>query len=488
MRPFLLVLPLLSVSGLRMRRREIVRMDASMVTSFQAGQRVRVRPSFRKLCPDPEPEGVIVDTWVKCEVDPHCCCAELAFDAPIGIRFESGRVVHFAEEEIQLVRQVRRDAHAGPVLAIAPYGATEDGEELLVSAGGYGQSSTMMSWEMSTLERRRKLWTATDTSHLAAGTASPAPASTLFSLDFFPEAQGGVLAWGGSDGWCFFARRDSRGNLQGKVDGPPDAIHRHSGWVRDVRFAPDGQRAYAIGCESLAVHRLDGLAGEVDYIVGGRADGGMLDSGRSPDDPDEWRRHDILCTSITSCERQEVEEGAQGREEQQVDLTGVDLIGAGLVDGSVRCHLFAPDSSAAKLIMNHGWKAHSERVVGLAWFGDVESAEKRGGKKLVSLSKEGSLKVWEVAIHGTEERLFAERLHAEASLGVECRALATSPASIFVGCADGTVRGFDPSTLEEVLIWKGDPGDAVTALSISPSAKLLIGTKSGTIAVVSGGA
>jgi len=27
--------------------------------------------------------GIIDDIWVKCEVDPHCCCAELAFDAPV---------------------------------------------------------------------------------------------------------------------------------------------------------------------------------------------------------------------------------------------------------------------------------------------------------------------------------------------------------------------------------------------------------------------
>ena len=30
-------------------------------------------------------EGVVVDIWDKCEVDPHCCCAELAYDAPIRV-------------------------------------------------------------------------------------------------------------------------------------------------------------------------------------------------------------------------------------------------------------------------------------------------------------------------------------------------------------------------------------------------------------------
>jgi hypothetical protein len=30
---------------------------------------------------------VVNDVWEKCEVDPHCCCAELAFDAPITVSF-----------------------------------------------------------------------------------------------------------------------------------------------------------------------------------------------------------------------------------------------------------------------------------------------------------------------------------------------------------------------------------------------------------------
>ena len=31
--------------------------------------------------------GSIKDIWEKCEVDPHCCCAELAFEAPIEVEF-----------------------------------------------------------------------------------------------------------------------------------------------------------------------------------------------------------------------------------------------------------------------------------------------------------------------------------------------------------------------------------------------------------------
>jgi hypothetical protein len=31
--------------------------------------------------------GTVQEVWEKCEVDPHCCCAELAFDAPITVAF-----------------------------------------------------------------------------------------------------------------------------------------------------------------------------------------------------------------------------------------------------------------------------------------------------------------------------------------------------------------------------------------------------------------
>ena len=63
---------------------------------FSVGARVRVvkpvthRPpalpsrsfsSFGKV-------GTVIGVWEKCEVDPHCCCAELAFDAPIEVRFD----------------------------------------------------------------------------------------------------------------------------------------------------------------------------------------------------------------------------------------------------------------------------------------------------------------------------------------------------------------------------------------------------------------
>lgn len=31
--------------------------------------------------------GTVTSVWDKCEVDPHCCCAELAHEAPIEVSF-----------------------------------------------------------------------------------------------------------------------------------------------------------------------------------------------------------------------------------------------------------------------------------------------------------------------------------------------------------------------------------------------------------------
>ena len=44
-------------------------------------------PEFQRKFNSSQFEGVVTDVWEKCEVDPHCCCAELAFDAPITVMF-----------------------------------------------------------------------------------------------------------------------------------------------------------------------------------------------------------------------------------------------------------------------------------------------------------------------------------------------------------------------------------------------------------------
>lgn len=52
--------------------------------------------------------GTITDVWEKCAVDPHCCCAEQAFDAPFRIDFPSNSSSAlyglFAEDEFDRVR------------------------------------------------------------------------------------------------------------------------------------------------------------------------------------------------------------------------------------------------------------------------------------------------------------------------------------------------------------------------------------------------
>lgn len=57
-------------------------------------------------------EGVISEIWEKCEVDPHCCCAEQSFDAPFRVDFATMNSTStsisfyglFAEEEIDHCR------------------------------------------------------------------------------------------------------------------------------------------------------------------------------------------------------------------------------------------------------------------------------------------------------------------------------------------------------------------------------------------------
>lgn len=53
-----------------------------------------------------------IGVWDKCEVDPHCCCAELAFDAPLEVSFEgpqyygiqSNWTAHCALDEVEIIK------------------------------------------------------------------------------------------------------------------------------------------------------------------------------------------------------------------------------------------------------------------------------------------------------------------------------------------------------------------------------------------------
>lgn len=59
-----------------------------MTRDFSVGDKVRVEPGVELDGMDwGGLEGTVTTTWVKCEVDPHCCCAELGTEGPIRVDF-----------------------------------------------------------------------------------------------------------------------------------------------------------------------------------------------------------------------------------------------------------------------------------------------------------------------------------------------------------------------------------------------------------------
>lgn len=100
------------------KKNSILMRDGSTASVFFAiGDKVRIikdvwhhpksLPSFTSI----KMIGTVCDIWEKCEVDPHCCCAELAFDAPVQVRFAGSQydadtdnwTAHFALDEILLI-------------------------------------------------------------------------------------------------------------------------------------------------------------------------------------------------------------------------------------------------------------------------------------------------------------------------------------------------------------------------------------------------
>lgn len=91
------------------RRHTFLMRDGSTAnTYFQIGQQIRV---IKQVFHDPPSKqrfssldkiGIVIGVWEKCEVDPTCCCAELAFDAPIEVLFQgitipvNATLYHFA--------------------------------------------------------------------------------------------------------------------------------------------------------------------------------------------------------------------------------------------------------------------------------------------------------------------------------------------------------------------------------------------------------
>mmetsp|Transcript_20858 Transcript_20858/g.62230 ORF Transcript_20858/g.62230 Transcript_20858/m.62230 type:complete len:185 (-) Transcript_20858:11-565(-) len=117
-------------------RRGVVRMrDSSAVTWFKEGDRVRVTESVLSRGEDLLGRvGTVTQAWEKCEVDPTCCCAELADEnAALHVELEAeggspARLYYFAEHELSKVT-----ATVTASLATAAQ-AAQDVEPLLAAA------------------------------------------------------------------------------------------------------------------------------------------------------------------------------------------------------------------------------------------------------------------------------------------------------------------------------------------------------------------
>ena len=107
-------------SQLRRQSRSHITMNDSSTASvyFQIGNKVRIvkdvihTPTNMTSFSSYGMQGVVCNVWDKCEVDPFCCCAELAYDAPIEVRFAGSRYdpnkdswnAHFALDELETLR------------------------------------------------------------------------------------------------------------------------------------------------------------------------------------------------------------------------------------------------------------------------------------------------------------------------------------------------------------------------------------------------
>lgn len=112
----------LGVRRLNPKETGIFMRDSSSVTWFRDGDRVRVAASIAVNGIDLKgQEGVCVDVWEKCEVDPHCCCAELAEEmVAVTVHFAHLNITYyFAEDELQRAPSANRTNSGGSTVAAA---------------------------------------------------------------------------------------------------------------------------------------------------------------------------------------------------------------------------------------------------------------------------------------------------------------------------------------------------------------------------------
>mmetsp|Transcript_6750 Transcript_6750/g.14755 ORF Transcript_6750/g.14755 Transcript_6750/m.14755 type:complete len:197 (-) Transcript_6750:46-636(-) len=98
----------------RLSPNALVMRDASSANAFNIGDRVKVVDDVEKAGINLKGRvGIVKETWVKCDVDPTCCCAEFVDDAfAVHVTFETERqadekitdedtfVHYFAEREL----------------------------------------------------------------------------------------------------------------------------------------------------------------------------------------------------------------------------------------------------------------------------------------------------------------------------------------------------------------------------------------------------
>ena len=95
--------------------------DASSAYWFKAGDKVQVISSVFKSGNDlAGREGIVIETWEKCDVDPTCCCAEFVDEnSAVHVKFkgsintvddedETNKILefqhYFAEGELEKVK------------------------------------------------------------------------------------------------------------------------------------------------------------------------------------------------------------------------------------------------------------------------------------------------------------------------------------------------------------------------------------------------
>lgn len=139
----LLLLPIVLAQALRLTQRPTTRRrtsrtvvamrDSSSVTWLKNNDRVKVIESVMSRGEDLKGRtGTVTMAWEKCEVDPHCCCAELAEeDVAVHVDLDppDARPYYFAEHELAKVAAAATAAVAGaaqaatelePLLATGP--------------------------------------------------------------------------------------------------------------------------------------------------------------------------------------------------------------------------------------------------------------------------------------------------------------------------------------------------------------------------------